>query len=261
MTWTVRILNWREFQHYKNRGPPWIKLHRQLALKPSWRRLRGSAAKLLVDLWMLGAGDDDGEIGMTLQDIAYYTRQPQASVVEDLNALTINEFVALNKQTLAAASNVQSLAVPEERRGETEAETEQSRALVELRSTPGLPAVGAVESQTHHRETVEAALHLAAETIFVYWQAKLGHPGALLDRKRSAKLEARLRENGGDVSELLYAVDGALRDDWLMGRDPKAPRRYDGIETVFRDRAQVERLVATAPGRNGPHPFLAQPVP
>jgi uncharacterized protein YdaU (DUF1376 family) len=137
---------------------------------------------------------------------------------------------------------------------ESKTETTESKALVHLH-------VEGVEAATQRRHTVEAALHLAVETAFAYWQARLGHPGAILDRKRASRIEARLRENGGDVSELLYAVDGALRDDWLMGRDAKSHRRYDGIETVFRDREQVERLVASVPGRNGQHPFLSQPVP
>ena len=137
---------------------------------------------------------------------------------------------------------------------DTEPKTTKSKALVHLDT-------GSVEAQTQRRQTVEATLRLATDTVFAYWQAKLGHPQAILDRQRRARLEARLRENGGDVSELLYAIDGALRDDWIMGRDPKAQRRYDGIETIFRDRGQVERFVATVPGRNGQHPFLAQPVP
>jgi len=145
-------------------------------------------------------------------------------------------------------------AIEPEVESDTEPETTKSKAIVPLR-------VEGVEAQTQRRHTVETALHLAVETAFAYWQARLGHPGAILDRKRAARIEQRLRENGGDVSELLYAVDGALRDDFLMGRDPKATRRFDGIETVFRDRAQVERLVASVPGRNGQHPFLSQPVP
>ncbi len=99
-----------------------------------------------------------------------------------------------------------------------------------------------------------------AEIIFAYWAARLHHPAALFDQKRERRLLARLRESGGDWGLLCYAVDGALTDDWLMGRDMHSPRKYDGIETIFRDRAQVERLAELCPHfRAGqPHPLVTK---
>lgn len=149
--------------------------------------------------------------------------------------------------------------------GEVEVEVElgsgagKGKALVELRSTQ-TPATSGVELRTQERVTRERALAAGAEVVFAYWKARLGKNGrTVLDRKRESRIVARLRENGGDVAELLYAIDGALRDDYLMGRDPKAPRAYDGVETIFRDRAQVERLASTVPQRAERHPFLEQP--
>jgi len=118
-----------------------------------------------------------------------------------------------------------------------------------------------VASHTTERRRLEQGLQLAAEAVFAYWHARMGRNGrTVLDKKRESRLLARLRENDGDVSELLYAVDGALRDDYLMGRDPKAPRAYNGVETIFRDRAQVERLAQSVPDRAPQHPFLEQHV-
>lgn len=99
-----------------------------------------------------------------------------------------------------------------------------------------------------------------AEIIFSYWAARCHHPAALLDRKRERRLIARLRESGGDWGLLCYAVDGALTDDWLMGRAMDSPRKYDGVETIFRDRAQVERLAELCPKfRAGlPHPLVTK---
>ena len=113
--------------------------------------------------------------------------------------------------------------------------------------------------RTTERLTQEEAWTRMAEVVFAYWAARMGHPKAILDRKREGKILARLRENRGDLGELLYVVDGARKDDWLMGRDPRCPRSYDGIETLFRDREQVERLANLAPGyRTGQaHPMLS----
>ena len=110
------------------------------------------------------------------------------------------------------------------------------------------------------RETLYAQL---AAVAFSYWAKKLNHPAALFDDKRRRRIMTRLRESRGDLNAMLYAVDGALRDDYLMGRATNSPRKYDGIETIFRDRAQVERLAELCPKfQNGePHPLLAKYAP
>lgn len=112
--------------------------------------------------------------------------------------------------------------------------------------------------RTTERLKLDEAIQRMAEVVFAYWAARMAHPKAILDQKRERKIVARLKENRGDLGELLYVVDGARKDDWLMGRDPRAPRTYDGIETIFRDREQVERLANLTSGyRAGkPHPML-----
>lgn len=116
----------------------------------------------------------------------------------------------------------------------------------------------AVRDGTLERLKREDLFGKMTEVVFSYWAARLHHPTALLDRKRERRVMARLRESGGDWGLLCFAVDGALLDDWLMGRDVHSPRRYDGIETIFRDRAQVERLAeACRDFRAGkPHPLV-----
>ena len=77
---------------------------------------------------------------------------------------------------------------------------------------------------------------LRIAVLFSYWAAKFQHGSrVLLDRKRESRLRTRLKENGGNLSELLYAVDGAARDDWLIEKG------LTGIETIFRDRGTVEK--------------------
>lgn len=97
-----------------------------------------------------------------------------------------------------------------------------------------------------------------AGVVFTYWQAIMHKAGARFDSKREHCIVARLNENDGDVSELCFAVDGATRDDFLMGKG--GTRKYNGIETIFRDRGQVERLTEMAKGfRDGAvHPFVTR---
>ena len=56
-----RIKNWRKFQHFKNRRPPWVKLYRELLDDPEWHDLDPAAAKFLVTLWLLASEDEKQE--------------------------------------------------------------------------------------------------------------------------------------------------------------------------------------------------------
>lgn len=96
---------------------------------------------------------------------------------------------------------------------------------------------------------------LAAELVFSYWVARFDHPRAKLDDARENRIISRLKENDDDVSELLYALDGAYHDDHIMGR--KSGVVYDGIETILRDRAQVERFSNTQQGFKEQKPHRA----
>lgn len=53
----MKIKNWSEFQHFKDRTPPWIKLYRYLLDDPDWHALSGDEAKSLVMLWLIASED------------------------------------------------------------------------------------------------------------------------------------------------------------------------------------------------------------
>src|SRR5689334_20386275 len=57
----LRIRNWKSFQHYNYRKPPWIKLYRELLDDKQWHELSGDTAKGLIMLWLI-ASEYDGEL-------------------------------------------------------------------------------------------------------------------------------------------------------------------------------------------------------
>jgi hypothetical protein len=57
----MQIKNWKKFQHFKDRKPPWVKLYRDLLDDIEWFELDPKAAKVLVMLWLI-ASEDDGNI-------------------------------------------------------------------------------------------------------------------------------------------------------------------------------------------------------
>lgn len=118
-----------------------------------------------------------------------------------------------------------------------------------------------IGAQQRTKVSAEQLLKLQAEMVFLYWSAKFSHPNAMLDAKRERKIIERLKENDSNVSEILYALDGASHDDWIMGKDPKTNgKKYDDIVTVLRDRGQIERFASTRKGyRDGkPHKLLPE---
>lgn len=114
-----------------------------------------------------------------------------------------------------------------------------------------------VNNGTRARISTEQRRKLQAGIIFAYWIAKYDHPRAMLDEKRERVLMRRLEENGENVGELLYALDGARRDRWVMGTAPGADHPNDGVDFILRDRGRVEQYAALAKGyRDGtPHPL------
>lgn len=115
-----------------------------------------------------------------------------------------------------------------------------------------------IQSGARRALAVEQMRRLAAELVFSYWTVRFSHPKARLDDKREARIMERLKENDDDVSELLYALDGAFHDEFIMGRGKHSGRPpYDGIETILRERTQVERFSVTRQDFNNGKPHKA----
>lgn len=76
--------------------------------------------------------------------------------------------------------------------------------------------------------------------IFTNWQKLLNHPGAILDKKRLAIISARLKHF--TVEQLKLVPLGVLKSPHHMG-DNRDGKKFDGIETVYRDAGQVEKFI------------------
>jgi len=117
----IRIPNWTRFQHYKNRNPPWIKLHKQLLDDPEWGALPGGAAKLLIELWLLASETDDGCLQLDSTTLAWRLRRDSTEVADHLQTLAQHGLVEDASTMLAPCKQD---ARPEV---ETEREKEESK--------------------------------------------------------------------------------------------------------------------------------------
>jgi len=124
----VRIVNWEKFQHYKDRNPPWVKLHRELLTSQTWVSL-DDAGRVLAIACMLLAAATDNKIPA---DPSYIRRVAYLNQLPDLSALLATGFVesidsGAASTVLANASALHTNARPET---ETEEETEEKSACV-----------------------------------------------------------------------------------------------------------------------------------
>lgn len=54
----LRVKNWAEFQHYKDRNPPWIKLHRALLDDYEFSCLQDASKAHLILIWLFASQKD-----------------------------------------------------------------------------------------------------------------------------------------------------------------------------------------------------------
>lgn len=102
--------NWDKFQHYKDRSPPWIKLHRDLLDNRNYWNLSPVAAKYLPLIWLISS-EKDGLIPDN-DDLAFRLRisVPEAKkIVEELSASQFLINVS-DEEVEQSATNAQSIA-------------------------------------------------------------------------------------------------------------------------------------------------------
>lgn len=74
--------NWKSFQHYKERTPSWIKLHKGLMTDFEFVRLPVASRALAPMLWLLASEYEEGAINASIEKIAFRVHMS----VEDLRA-------------------------------------------------------------------------------------------------------------------------------------------------------------------------------
>lgn len=83
---TYRIKDWNNYQHFKDRRPPWIKLYRTLLDDPEWFEMTGDDARCLVMLWLI-ASENDGALPEP-RKLAFRLRITEDEVVSLLDRLS-----------------------------------------------------------------------------------------------------------------------------------------------------------------------------
>jgi hypothetical protein len=100
----LRIKNWEEFQHYKDRNPPWIKLHRTLLDDYEFSCLQDASKAHLMLIWLF-ASQCEGRIP---DDPKFLQKKLGLSSVPDLKTFIDHGFLIPEQSastTLAPAAS------------------------------------------------------------------------------------------------------------------------------------------------------------
>jgi hypothetical protein len=125
-----RVKNWAEFQHYKDRSPPWIRLHRSFLDDYDFHCLPVASRALAPMLWLLASENKDlssGIIEGSDEKIAFRLHTTVKDLRESLKALISARFIEVVQLASVSLAARKQPATPETET-ETETETEGEEA-------------------------------------------------------------------------------------------------------------------------------------
>lgn len=113
--------NWAVFQHYKDRCPPWIKLHRDLLNDRVFMRLPLASKAIAPLMWLLASESKDGIFDGSMDELMFRLHISDKEYQQGVKPLIDNGFFTVACDMLAERLQV---AIPET---ETEAERETEK--------------------------------------------------------------------------------------------------------------------------------------
>jgi len=117
--------NWNDFQHYKLRSPPWVKLHKKLLDNFDYQRLPLASKALAPMLWLLASEHEEGEIDADPEKLAFRLRMDVSDINVGLKPLIDKEFFFVVHGDISLLASCMQHALPEtEKRQRTETEKE-----------------------------------------------------------------------------------------------------------------------------------------
>lgn len=127
----MRIKNWQKHQHFKNRRPPWIKLHREILDQRDISLLSDCSFRVLIGLWLLASEDDEMQGNLPdIDEIVFRLRMEKSKVIKalsDLNCFLIQDdnFMISSRYQLDDPETETET----EKEGETETQSSRTSAL------------------------------------------------------------------------------------------------------------------------------------
>jgi hypothetical protein len=204
---TFSVTNWEKHQHYKDRNPPWIKLHKDLLHDYGFSCLRDASKVQLMMIWLL-ASQMDNKIPA---DQKWLKNALHLEGDIDLKALSDAGFIDIASTTLAGSQQSATT--------ETEAETQ---VLTEAKAK---------------REKKEEVI-----SIFEFWKNTMNHSRSKLDDNRK-KIIKKALDTGYTVEDCEHAILGCKANPWNMGGNENN-QVYDSLDLILRNAEKIDKFIA-----------------
>lgn len=165
-----QVKNWRTFQHYTDRRPPWIKLHRTILDDCDLLKSPVESRAIVCLLWLLASESGDGTFTDKHEDIAFRLRIKQSEVDKGISGLISIGYISRYHDASAVLADCKQEDMLE-REGEREKETEKEKR----KNTPCL----FVNCDFAEFDKFKAALPEWDEaTCLAYWEAARDYSAA-----------------------------------------------------------------------------------
>lgn len=124
------VKEWSNFQHYKDRAPPWIKLHKTLLDDYEFQCLPVASRALAPMLWLLASESINGLVDCDSKKLAFRLRCSEKEIIEGIKPLINKGFLVVASVMLAECKQGAMLET------ETETETEENNVANKVGNCP-----------------------------------------------------------------------------------------------------------------------------
>lgn len=214
----LRVKNWASFQHYRDRSPPWIKLHKGLLNDFDYARLPLASRALAPCIWILASESAEGDIPADFDYLAFRLHCTVAEVENAVKPMITSGFLIDASNMLASCKQPARVEVEGELEREVETETT-------------LRVVGEIPSHPEPEAKVKRNSVPCAEIVAMYHDRLPAHPR---------------------IEKLTPARRGHLHQRWREDLPT-----LEAWANFFEDVKQSRFLTGKVPGREGKPPFIA----
>lgn len=221
----LRVKNWASFQHYRDRAPPWIKLHKGLLDDFDYARLPLASRALAPCIWLLASESANGDIPADPEYLAFRLHCSTLTVKDAIGPLIDKGFLIDASNVLADCKQDARTEVEGEREVELEGEVETDSTLRVLGDFPS-PQQQPANGKKTKRQAVPCA-----QIVALYHERLPDHPR---------------------IEKLTATRQGYIHQRW---REDLPTMEAWG--NFFDDVKQSRFLTGKVPGREGKPPFIA----
>jgi len=122
----IKIKNWDDLQHFKDRNPPWIKLYKTILERRDIAMISDCNFRILIGLWLLASEDTEREgVLPEIADIAFRLRKTEKEINKAIQDLA--DFLIVS-ETPRYHDDINAISLARSQETETETETETENA-------------------------------------------------------------------------------------------------------------------------------------